>query len=334
MIVDQSPILPNGAAFWQRLCLIMDIVLHLGAHRTGTTTFQAYLKDNCDRLDQAGIAVWRPCHTRKGLFDGLIPNAMNRAWRKDMQRRAEGRVNMRLTDQASEGYHTVLISDENMLGSVQGNIRDSELYPAAGERMSRFLRAFGGHVHRVVLSVRSLDTFWASSLSHSIERGYHVASSRRINDLASAPRSWRHVILDVACALPEAKIQVMPFESNLVDPRAVLRAALNGDLPTDIGQDMQHWINRSLTVPELRKILTDRDQNPDQLPDVEGVWQPFTHSQKTALQEAYADDLFWLAQGADGLATLTEDAIPANGHFGTDGRGHIDDEKGRLDSTG
>ena len=124
MIAALSPILPNGAAFWQRLCLIMDIVLHLGAHRTGTTTFQAYLKDKTDILDQAGIAVWRPAHTRKGLFDGLIPNAMNKAWRKDMQRRAEGRVKMRLSDQESDGYHTTLISDENMLGSIQGNIRE------------------------------------------------------------------------------------------------------------------------------------------------------------------------------------------------------------------
>ncbi len=325
---------PVGAALLQRLCGIMDIVLHLGAHRTGTTTFQTFLKDKAEGLDQAGIAVWRPAQTRKGMFDGLVPNPMNRAWRKNMQERAEGRVQIQLSQQIAQGHHTLLVSDENMMGSIIGNLRHGSLYPAAGERMARYLRAFGGQVDRVVLTIRSLDTFWASSMSHAVTRGRPVASQRKIDDLVKARRGWRDVIMDVACALPDTTLTVMPFESHLADPDTVLKAALLDNVPSDLGTTSQNWINRSPKVRELRKILIDREQDPDQLPDVEGVWQPFNPSQKTALQEAYSDDLFWLAQGADGLATLTENAIPASGHFGADVRGHIDDEKGRLESTG
>ena len=37
---------------------------------------------------------------------------------------------------------------------------------------------------------------------------------------------------------------------------------------------------------------------------------PFDAAQAAALRETYADDLFWLKAGADGLATLTEDPEP------------------------
>jgi len=43
---------------------------------------------------------------------------------------------------------------------------------------------------------------------------------------------------------------------------------------------------------------------PAELPsDGLGHWQPFTKDQTAALRETYADDLFWLTAGADGLAT-------------------------------
>jgi hypothetical protein len=46
------------------------------------------------------------------------------------------------------------------------------------------------------------------------------------------------------------------------------------------------------------------------LPEGAGRWQPFDAYQKQALQEAYADDLFWLSAGADGLARLIEETGP------------------------
>ena len=50
----------------------MDIILHLGAHRTGTTTFQALLRRNRERLGQLAIAVLEPERMRGGLANGLI----------------------------------------------------------------------------------------------------------------------------------------------------------------------------------------------------------------------------------------------------------------------
>ena len=49
----------------------MEIVLHIGAHRTATTSFQAYMRGNAPGLVQGGVAFWGPLRTRNGLFSGL-----------------------------------------------------------------------------------------------------------------------------------------------------------------------------------------------------------------------------------------------------------------------
>ena len=60
-----------------------------------------------------------------------------------------------------------------------------------------------------------------------------------------------------------------------------------------------------------------------------GNWHPFSDAQAAALRETYADDLFWLTAGADGLATLTETSTaPRAGTSWPDGdrrKGHHHD---------
>lgn len=46
----------------------MDIILHLGAHRTASTSFQRYMRSVSDALAAGGTGFWGPGRTRKGLF--------------------------------------------------------------------------------------------------------------------------------------------------------------------------------------------------------------------------------------------------------------------------
>ena len=45
----------------------MDVILHLGAHRTGSTSFQEYMT----RVQSGDVAYWGPKITRGGLLDGV-----------------------------------------------------------------------------------------------------------------------------------------------------------------------------------------------------------------------------------------------------------------------
>lgn len=282
----------------------MDLILHIGAHRTASTGFQHYMTRNARPLRRAGIGFLGPSQTRDGLLTGVVPVAGLRT-PEDQLRRAHARVAMNLAKLGQSGIEQLIISDENMIGAPRRNLRQRALYPDIGLRLARFASVFGGRVVRICLSVRSLDCFWASTLAFGVARGHRLPGPDMLDALAQAPRSWRDVITDAACAFPGVEILVLPHElyAGLPERRLHLMTGLR-DLPKTHARD---WINRAPCLTELRRILRDRGADPGRLPPGDGRWCPFDTIQTSLLRESYADDLFWLRAGADGLATLIEE---------------------------
>lgn len=291
-----------GAALGQRIAKAMDVTLHIGAHRCATTTFQNYMRLNGDRLATQGIGFWGPRRTRNGLFHGIIPGSVALTGRNP-RLRAIGRVQMHLARSNGLGLGSLVVSDENMLGTIRENLRVGDLYCGVGERMARYEEAFAGQVRNVVLNIRSLERYWASALGYSLTRGGGVPGKATLERLAFSMRSWRDVITDVACAVPHARIWVFPFETFAGRPDAQLATI------TDIDAPMTHarnWLNATPRLPELRALVEGLAGPPD-LPKGDGRWQPFTPAQSAVLRENYADDLMWLAGGAGGIARLMPD---------------------------
>lgn len=325
--------MPFGAALHKLVGNGMEIVAHIGCHRTGTTTFQSYLRLNSEALKESKVVFWGPRRTRKGLFPGLIPGKPGSRV-VNAQKRAEGRVRLNIARAESAGAETILISDENMVGSVRANIREASLYPAIGERMARYARAFDGQITRVALGIRGQDRYWASAIAYGVSRGHPVPGPRKLKSIAKAQRTWRDVITDLSCAVPDAEICVLPYESYYANPKTLLETTCKLNVPVTGGYE---WLNRAPDLPTLRAILEDRGEDPSQLPEGDGAWQPFTEAQVADMQEQFADDLFWLSAGAGGLATMTEEAMPGGrgkAHRTGDLRGQYDDQEGHLDQTG
>ena len=281
----------------------MDIILHLGAHRCASTSFQFYIRDHRTTLAAQSVGFWGPRRTRGGLFSGLFPGPTV-ARGRDLVRRAEGRVKMQLSQARQRGLKQLLISDENMGGTMRHSVRCKTLYPAMGDRMARHGAAFGGQITRIVLSIRALDLWWGSAAAYTVARGHAVPEMQCFDMMVQNRRSWRDVITDLACAVPDAEIIIAPFEQFAGQPQALLETMLDGPAPVDT---TRHWRNRTPNLPEMRRQLQAQGRNPEILPDGEGRWTPFTHAQAASLREVYADDLHWLVAGADGLARLAND---------------------------
>lgn len=280
----------------------MDVILHIGAHRCATTTFQTYLRLNTARLEAAGVGFWGPRRTRAGLFRGLLPGP-GPATGRDLRRRALGRVRMQLARSAGRGLKTLLVSDENMMGAVRENLRIGELYSGVGERMARFAEAFEGRLSAVVLNVRAPENYWASALGYGLARGHGMPGPAALERLSGTARGWREVITDLACAVPGARLGVLPFETFAGRPEAALTAMTGQAAPKT---HARAWLNATPRLPELRALAGPVAAAA--LPAKgEGRWQPFAPAQIAALSERYADDLMWLAAGADGLARLIGD---------------------------
>lgn len=334
MIAPDPRRVPVGAAIGQGLFAIMEIVFHLGAHRTGSTTFQSYMHDNIRVLEDGDIAYWGPKTTRKGLFRGLIPTDPANEGQTATQERAEARVARHLEEAAKSGTAAILVSEENMIGSVRGCVRAGALYPDVGARLACYARAFDGDVTRIALAIRSQDRFWASALAFAVGRGHPVPGRKKLAQIARSQRSWRDIITDLACAVPSAEIRVLPYESFYANPITFAHQAARLDVAL---RGRYGWLNQAPDLPTLRKSLAERGRDATRLPEGDGLWEPFSREDAAAMREQYADDLFWLAEGASGLAKLTEEAMPRERgqarRVGTM-RGHYHDGPYRLDKAG
>ncbi|SLN64460.1 hypothetical protein PEL8287_03551 [Roseovarius litorisediminis] len=298
---------PRFAAIRRKVRVTMDVILHLGAHRTASTSFQHYMRENAAKLMPEGIGFWGPLRTRDGLLSGIIP-VPGRRTAADQLGRAKGRIALHLKTARDKGIRQLIVSDENMIGAARKNLRDSCLYAGVGERMARYNDAFAGKIVRVALSIRSQDGFWASSAAFAVGRGHVVPRKDDLDRLVTTNRHWREVVADLYCALPGAEIQVMPYEIYGGLPERKL-AQMTG-LANPPRKHAREWLNRAPDLTRLRQIVTDRGGDAGRLPEGTGRWHPFDRHQTIALREAYADDLFWLRAGADGCATLIEETGP------------------------
>lgn len=277
---------------------VMDVVLHLGAHRTGTTSFQDYMRRHLAPLEAQGVAFWGPRRRLEGLHETILFSDAAR------RRAAATRIQAKLAQVADRGMQTLVVSDQEMMGTVADNVDAAQFYPEAGARVAAFSAAFGGQVTTVMLSPRSLDGYWASALAALVFSGHSIPCRETLHQIVLARRGWRDVIRDIAAALPGADIRILPFETYAGRPDALLSAGLDCAAPFDRARG---WLNRAPTLPDLRRALADKPRPGPRLPFGMGRWNPFTTDEYAALRELHADDMMWLTAGADGLATLTED---------------------------
>ena len=284
----------------------MDVILHVGAHRTATTSFQHYMRRMADTLGVEKVGFWGPSLTRKSVLAGFFQNA-DFGQRCQIDQRVKGRIKLRTAQLEQGKVQHLVVSDENMIGTCAQNIQIGALYPAIGERMARVSAAFDGRISRVVISLRAQDLWWASAAAMTAARGHRLLDGAKCKAIAQNPRSWRDVITDLACAVPGADICVLPFEKIVGQPDKLLSAMLDRQVPRDT---QHHWLNRSADLVRMRQIIEENGGDPSSLPNGAGRWQPFTSPQCAAMRETYSDDLHWLTAGADGLARLTENKTP------------------------
>ena len=287
----------------------MDINLHIGAHRTASTTLQRFLERNIAVLGQSQIEVWTPARTRKGLFSGLFERPEDMT--DEIERRGNrscGLISIELERSRRLGRASLLISDENMIGSTRNNLRQQQLYPHSAERLHRLRPAFDGKLRRIGLSIRSYDTFWASCLAFGLSQGFRVPLMADLDHYIIQPRRWRDVIRDVAAAFPETEILVWPFERFAGQPDAQLSFLTGGFTPVLPMAGARDWNNPSPRGHKLQMIMSQRGETDPgrSFIDKTGRWMPFDEPQRMALRAQYSVDLDWLRRGADGLAQLVE----------------------------
>jgi hypothetical protein len=312
----------------------MDICLHLGAHRTGSTSLQVFLNANRKAFLQDRTTFWGPGRTRSGLFAGLIRDTRRLTpGDRATGQRSLGRIKMEMARAALNGNDRLIISEENILGTLSQNFGQCQLYPQAADRLARFAPAFGGQTLRIALAIRSYDTHWASALAFGAKAGRALPTPQMLDRLTTQPRRWRHVIKDIAHIFPEAQIAVWTFEAWASQQPQQVCALTNRLLPRTITKPVQ-VNNASPNAADIAAIAKDRGDHAlaESLKSTIGRYQPFNQDQQHKLRQDYATDIDWLKAGSDGLATYYDPTGDTSGGS-LDPRGSHHDQKRRLGRT-
>ena len=301
----------------------MDVTLHFGAHRTATTTFQRMMGQSGPALRDAGFAYWGPKRTRSSLFDGLLgPAAGIFPWSSRKGDRAAGRVSLATDQLAAQGVQKLLVSEENMIGTLRQTLATGKLYPDAFGRAARLAGAFGGRCTQIGLGIRAYDDWWASAIAFSVAKAGPVPSEELSQSLIDQPRRWRDVITDLGNAFPDARIVVWTHEELAARPEIVARALLGDGVPALSGT--RDWHNAAPTPAALRGHLSDLGEASDGVIESDGRFMPFSAPERRLLKARYAEDIAWLSAGAEKNIQFIDgqDIDPAAA-----GRGRSDDRR-------
>ena len=289
----------------------MEFVLHLGAHRTGTTALQQACSRNAGRLARAGQAFWGPKVTRERGLDSFFTIA-GRAASDDRAAREMHRIREAVRQDIRElqerGVRRLLVSEENLPGSMVGNLRGRALYPKARARVAAIRELFPRPPGAVYFSIRSYADYWASAYAFAALRNDLPAFGDLREDLAASRRGWRDVLADLRAALPESPVfvwvherapQVLPgVLARMLGPvagRMRLPEGLSNASPS--AEALARGLRLRKECPglsgrELRERL-EAEEGPDSPP-----FAPFSPDQQAALEARFAAEVRALEDGA------------------------------------
>lgn len=283
-----------------------NTVLHLGAHRTGTTSLQSIFQRNQDVLARENIAYWGPRKMRVPNLRDYYGEATNSP--RNLETQAQIRAEM--SQLVQDGVETLLISEENLLGTMEHNLKTQSLYATAGEKLRSYASVLGEAPERLVLSVRDYAEFWQSIYVFRLMAKKQVRPLDAIGLIEGInSRGWAEVVAEIRAAFPHSKITIL--RHNRAD--AFTQAALEACAGPHAGSRVQHSVPQSngslsqegMAVLQAANAAFDgqwpaqmRGKLLKRLRDIPGTpFAVFTDAQRVHLNERFEADCQRIAGG-------------------------------------
>lgn len=208
--------------------------LHIGAHKTASTTLQDYLTSQSEQLEEIGACFLGPSKLRRTLTPlvhrGSKPRSWLGAWLRgtshdDLQLIWHGQI-----QQVTSSYNRLAISEENILGGCRMLLDDGHLYTAAEVRLQITHDLLPRTPNAVLLCVRNMADFLPSAYCETLRHSASYLPFRRyIRGVNLLSLSWVPLVESVLRIFPEATVYVWRFETFSQNTAAVLRAMFGND---------------------------------------------------------------------------------------------------------
>ena len=249
----------------------MDLVLHIGAHRTGSTMVAQSLAATIATHPDCGVALWGPRRLRdipgfqvatQRLDEDMEPINKTAAIGLDQLASLIARD---VAKERDRGIHKLILSEENFIGGMRNNFQTGVFYPDVAHRLASFDSLLPMSPLRVALGVREYGAVWTSAYHYQPQSGRDVPDLARARaTLMDHKRGWPEVANAARKVWPDAEVMMWQQE-HLVSSGAQICAQIMGLRADQIVMPTGKVNARKLTTArptvfssEERKHLTHR----------------------------------------------------------------------------
>lgn len=187
------------------------VAFHVGAHKTGTSVVQGYLRDNARRLRRH-----RMVYLHRTAMNGFV------GWGEKLVE-DPAPLSRRIALILRIPWFTVVVaSHENTLGKpfVDGV---AGLYPRAAEIIPVLRRVLAPYRTKVFLSIRPQGEFIESYYLQLIHQGGHQPFSDWLAQIDLNALSWRPIVDDLTAAFGREQVEILDFRQVQRDQQAYLQ---------------------------------------------------------------------------------------------------------------
>jgi hypothetical protein len=177
----------------------MKVTLHLGAHKTGTTLLQRYLKINRETLaaKRIGVMLLREVTSHLG------------SWTRELTGDTS-RFAAALKEHEDKGHKHLVISCEDLLGPAFVR-RLPGIYPQSAPRLESLARLLQGRDTHAVLYLRPQSEFLASWYLQTVNMGNSTPFPEWYAGLKIQTLSWQPLVERVQTLFGAEKSRIADF---------------------------------------------------------------------------------------------------------------------------
>lgn len=184
------------------------INIHVGAHKTATTFIQKVLRANRETLSRRGIKYIPMQNVRKNLTRKILAYKHRGVSRSSTVRGIREYIDEKFTAE----YTTLVISDENLIGSCREIYRRSDLYPGTADRLRLLADALQDYDVNVFICVRGYVDFFPSAYCEYLRHNDFIRFEKFLKGIDSKGEYWARVVSDIAAVFGLSNTHVWRYE--------------------------------------------------------------------------------------------------------------------------
>lgn len=281
----------------------MEIVLHLGVHKTATTYLQSLLAKNLVPLERHSIGYAYP-KTLRPLF-ARAPRQKH-GFQRAMRNSARAWALRQVIDTAQDLQRKrLIISEEQLLGSVRALFSGRGLYRNVAKELRGVVSALQEQPVKVLMAIRKYDTFYASAYGQVLTGWKYLPFDQELRTaLLQDQRGWPDIIAELMQTLPAGStLRLWQYERFGLEEQEILQEFVGASAQNEL-LALRERLGTGPSQPGIEALDTLVAKGT--VPDVEGIkrilrsygkvkgypgFSPWSPTEQQTLEDRYTRDI-------------------------------------------